>query len=159
MQHLKHQCLILVVGLLLCLPIGVSADGGDSSDTPFNEKVNPKQVTAAYDAGYRQMKAGQYSDAIADFKTVIKLSPEHAMAYTNMAYSYRKLGKFKRAIKLYKKALAIAPDLAEAHEYMGGALLQLGKIDKAKKHLAILEKLDPKLAQSLREDISRKETS
>ena len=159
MQQLRHQVLTLIISLLLCIPMMVSADGGGDSDTPFNTQVNPKEVTAAYDSGYQQMKAGQYADAIADFKTVLKLNPEHAMAYTNMAYSYRKLGKFKRAIKLYKKALAIAPDLAEAHEYMGVALLELGKVDKAKRHLAILEKLDPKLAQSLRDDISRKETS
>ena len=159
MKRMTCQVLILLCTLLLSIPLSVSADGGDSSDNPFNQQVDPVKVTAAYDSGYRQMKAGNYADAISDFKTVIKLNPEHAMAFTNMAYSYRRLGKFKRAVKMYKKALAIEPNLAEAHEYMGAALLELGKVDRAKQHLAILEKLDPKLAQSLREDIARKERS
>ena len=159
MKRLQGKFLIFVCALLLSIPLGVHADGGDSSDSSFNQQVDPVTVTAAYDSGYRQMKAGNYADAISDFKTVVKLNPEHAMAFTNMAYSYRKLGKFKRAIKLYQKALAIDPNLAEAHEYMGGALVELGEVDQAKQHLAILEKLDPKLAQSLRDDIARKERS
>ena len=159
MKRLKGQVLTFVCALFLSIPLGVSADGGDSSSNPFNQQVDPVKVTAAYDSGYRQMKAGNYADAISDFKNVVALNPEHAMAFTNMAYSYRKLGKFKRAVKFYKKALAIDPNLAEAHEYMGGALLELGKVDRARQHLAILEKLDPKLAQSLRDDIARKDRS
>jgi tetratricopeptide (TPR) repeat protein len=159
MKRLK--CLFLIFGwaLLLAIPLGAGADGGDSSDNPFNQQVDPVKVAAAYDSGYRQMKAGHYDAAISDFKNVVKLNPRHAMAFTNMAYSYRKLGNFKRAVKLYQQALAIDPKLAEAHEYMGGALLELGKVDGAKQHLAILETLDPKLAQSLRDDIARKERS
>jgi tetratricopeptide (TPR) repeat protein len=159
MKRLQGKFLMFMCVLLLSIPLGVRADGGDTSDNSFNQRVDPVKVTAAYDSGYRQMKAGNYADAISDFKNVVKLNPEHAMAFTNMAYSYRKLGKFKRAIKLYQKALAIDPNLAEAHEYMGGALVELGKVDQAKQHLAILEKLDPKLAQSLRDDIARKERS
>lgn len=149
----------LVWSLCLLIPLSVAADGGDSSDTPWNQQVNPQQVTADYDAGYRQLKAGQCRDAIRSFKRVIRVNKQHAMAYTNMAYCYRQLNKYKRAIKLYSTALAIEPDLAEAHEYLGGALLALGKVAEAKKHLAILEKLDPKLAAELRADIDRHERS
>ncbi len=125
------------------------------STTRLISKSNPEHVTAAYEAGYNHMKANQYKDAISAFKRVIELNDQHAMAHTNMAYSYRKLGKYKRAVRLYKKALAIEPNLAEAHEYMGAALLAIGKVKQAKKHLAILEKLDIKLAESLRAEIKR----
>ncbi len=147
--------------LLFLLPLCVSADGGDgdSANSSFNQDVNPEQVTAAYKNGYDLMKAGQYQDAIGAFKRVIDLNDQHAMAYTNMAYSYRKLGKYRRAVRLYKRALAIEPNLAEAHEYMGAALLAMGKVKRAKKHLAILEKLDNKLAESLRAEIERHDRS
>ena len=156
---MRMRTLIFLFGLLLLVPLTARADAGNGSDSSFTEQAKPANVKADYDAGYRQLKAGDYKAAIKSFKQVLKGNPDHAMAYTNMAYSYRKLGKYRKAVKLYKKALGIEPNLAEAHEYMGEALLALGKVDEAKKHLAILEKIDPKMAEELRADIQRHERS
>ena len=155
--------LVLCSLLLFIIPLSVGADGGDgnggsSSDT-LSKQVDPKQVLADYETGYGQLKAGDYKTAIKSFKRVLDANPNHAMAYNNMAYSYRKLGKFKRAISLYEKALTLEPNLPEAHEYIGEAFVALGRIDEAKKHLAILEKLDPRLAEELRAEISRQSRS
>jgi len=153
------RVLAVLCTLIFLAPWSVGADGGSSSDNTFNQQVSPEQVTAAYKDGYQRMKAGQYQDAIEAFKRVIELNDQHAMAYTNMAYSYRKLGNYRRAVKLYKKALAIEPNLAEAHEYMGAALLAMGNVKEAKEHLVVLEKLDNKLAESLRAEIARHDRS
>ena len=149
----------IILSLCLLIPLSVGADSGGFSSPSNPWSADPQQVTADYETGYRHQKAGKYRKAIRSYKRVVKVDEKHAMAYTNMAYCYRKLNKFKRAVKLYNKALAIEPDLAEAHEYLGGALLALGKVAEAKKHLAILEKLDPKLAAELRADIDRHECS
>jgi tetratricopeptide (TPR) repeat protein len=149
------RLLLLLSLVLLVLPLHVGADAGGTSDTPPAKQADPQRVFADYDAGYRQMKAGDYKAAIKSFKRVIDANPNHAMAYNNLAYSHRKLGEFKRAIPLYEKALALEPNLPEAHEYIGEAYVALGRIDEAKKHLAILEKLDPKLAEELRAEIAR----
>lgn len=150
----------LFLALLLLGPFFADADSGDSpQSSPWDNQSGSTNVKADYEAGYRSLKAGDYKAAIKSFEQVIEGDPKHAMAYTNMAYAYRKLGHYKKAVRLYKKALAIEPNLAEAHEYMGEALLGLGKVDEARKHLAILEKLDPKLADELRVDIQRHERS
>ena len=155
----RLRVLAVLCALMFFVPLSLRADGGDASDTTFNKQVNPEQVTAIYTDGYQRMKAGQYQEAIDAFERVIELNDQHAMAYTNMAYAYRQLGKYRRAVKLYKKALAIEPNLAEAHEYMGAALLAMGDVKQAKVHLAALEKLDDKLAESLRAEIARHERS
>jgi tetratricopeptide (TPR) repeat protein len=152
----------LVLTVLCCLwlgaPVWLWADGGDS-DSAKDTATNPQQTQADYDTGFRHMKAGEYKAAVRAFERVVDVDPKHAMAYTNLAYSYRKLGKYKKAIRLYDQALALQPNLAEAHEYKGEALLALGKIAEAKQHLAILEKLNPELANELREEIARRERS
>jgi tetratricopeptide (TPR) repeat protein len=156
-----RTCIILC-GLLLLMPLSVHADaggGGNGGADPLSKQVDPQQVKADYDTGYRQLKTGDYKAAIKSFKRVIDADANHAMAYTNMAYSYRKLGDYKRSVSLYQKALKLEPNLPEAHEYMGEALLGMGKVEEAKKHLAILEKLDPKLAEELRSEIARQNRS
>ena len=152
---------ILVCGLWLACPLMVHADGGGSNGGSKQSETssNPQKVQADYEAGYRLVKAEQYKDAIKAFKKVLKEDPTHAMAYTNMAYSYRKLGQYKEAVALYEKALALEPNLAEAHEYIGEAFVALGQLEDAKRHLAILEKLDPKMAEDLRAEIDRHKRS
>jgi len=151
--------MVLCGGLLLVTPLLARADaggpGGSTSDNPWDKQVSPQQVQAEYEKGYGYLKAGDYKKAIKSFESVVKENPSHAMAYNNMGYSYRKLKQYDKAIALYTKALVIDPNLAEAHEYIGEAYLEMGKIAEAKKHLAILEKLDPKIAEELREEIAR----
>ncbi len=156
---MRQGLLTLLCSLLLLVPLGAGADSGDPSQNPWNREASPAEIQADYEEGHRLLKAGDYKRAIKAFKRVIRANDQHAMAYTNMAYSYRKLGEYKRAVRLYEKALEIDPKLPEAHEYMGEALVALGRIDEAKKHLAILEGLNPKLAEDLRASIRRHDRS
>ena len=158
----KPWLMVLCGGLLLVTPLVARADagganGGSSSrwDSPQEKQASPQQVQAEYEKGYRYLKAGEYKKAIKSFESVLKENPSHAMAYSNMGYSYRKLKQYDKAIALYGKALMLDPNLAEAHEYLGETYLELGNIAEAKQHLSILEKLNPKLAEELRTEITR----
>jgi len=158
----KPWLVVLCGGLLLVAPLLARADsggpdtGGSSPwDRPETKQASPQQAQTEYEKGYRYLKAGDYKKAIKAFESVLKENPSHAMAYNNMGYAYRKLQQYDTAIALYEKALRLDPNLAEAHEYIGEAYLGLGKIAEAKKHLAILEKLDAKLAAELRAEIAR----
>ena len=162
----KPWLVVLCGGLLLVTPLLARADAGGSDgsssgrssspwDKPQEKPASPQQVQAEYEKGYGYLKAGDYKKAIKAFEGVIKENPSHALAYSNMGYSHRKLKQYDKAISLYLKALLIDPNLAEAHEYIGEAYLEMGNIAEAKQHLAILEKLNPKLAEELREEIAR----
>lgn len=149
---------LILGGLLLAMPMALHADGGPNP-ADATSKGNAKPGQAEYESGYKALKAGDYKKAIKAFEQVLKADPYHALAYSNMGFSYRKLGQFERSIDLYEKALALEPQLAEAHEYIGEAYLGLGKVSEAEKHLAILEKLDGKLADVLRGEIARQKKS
>jgi len=161
----RKAWLAVLCGLMFAFPVALRADsggpgGGSSSmDSPSGKAASEKQVQAEYEAGYRALKAGDYKKAIKSFEQVVKENPSHALAYSNMGFSYRKLGQYDRAIPLYEKAIGLNPNLAEAHEYIGEAYLGLGKVSEAEKHLAILEKLDPKMAEELRGEIARHKRS
>lgn len=152
---MRRVAFIVLCSLLLCVPALVRADAGDSDDSTSSTP----EARVSYETAYGYLKAGQYTEAIQAFKQVLKAEPKNAMAYNNLAYSYRKLGKYRRAIKFYQRALDIDPNLAEAHEYMGEALLVLGRVKEAQKHLTILERLNPQLADELREEIARHKRS
>lgn len=159
-MHRKVWLVVFCGSALLMNSLHVGADsggpsGGSPFDAPQEKQASPSKAQAEYEAGYRSLKAGEYKKAIQSFEKVVKDNPSHALAYSNMGYSYRKLGQYDKAITLYDKALGLEPNLAEAHEYIGEAYLGMGKIDEAKKHLAILEKLDPKLADELRTAMAR----
>ncbi len=155
----RKPWLRLLYGLLLTLPMTLHADSGGAGGGSNPMDASTGQVQAEYEAGYRALKAGDYKKAIKSFEQVLKDNPSHAMAYSNMGFAHRKLGQYDRAITLYHKALALEPNLAEAHEYIGEAYLGVGKVSEAEKHLVILEKLDAKMAEELRQEIARHKRS
>ena len=65
---------------------------------------------------------GNYSAAIKDYSTVIKIDPKNTHAYHNRGISYDKLGNRDMAIQDFSSVLQLDPTNANAYFNRGSAL-------------------------------------
>ena len=72
-------------------------------------------AAAAFAAGVRANREGDYDDAIAQFETVLGVTPTCVDCHFNIGVSHSRLSRFADAEAAYRRALAIRPDYAPAH--------------------------------------------
>ena len=70
---------------------------------------------AAFDAGVRASRAGDFEDAIAQFESVLRLMPTCVDCYFNIGVSYGRLDRFAEAEVAFRNALRIRTDYAAAY--------------------------------------------
>jgi Tfp pilus assembly protein PilF len=77
------------------------------------------------------------------------LKPEYVEAHTELGFAYLKSGRLPAAVETLRAAIRLKGDYATAHYYMG--LVHVAQRNKvgAQAEYAILQRLDPKLAQKL----------
>ncbi len=76
---------------------------------------NDQTATAAFAAGVRANRDGNYDDAIAQFETVLAVTPTCVDCHFNIGVSHSRLNRFDDAEAAYRRALAIRADYAPAH--------------------------------------------
>jgi tetratricopeptide (TPR) repeat protein len=123
-------CLAVAAILALQAPSLAFAIGGGSSDSRKDD---------LFLRGEREVKAGNYENAIPFFETVLKKNPKNADAFNYIGYSYRKLGEVDLALEHYRKALELDAEHLGANEYLGALYLELGQLDKAQERLEVLD--------------------
>lgn len=103
----KVMALLLVA--LLCLPAltacGDPTDGHLKKGNEFNE-------------------AGQYSEAVEEYKKALELDPDNVDVMVNLGVTYYQQGQFDVAIETYTGAIAISPDDADIHSNLAAAYVQ-----------------------------------
>ncbi len=72
-------------------------------------------VAAAFAAGVRANREGNYEDAIAQFEAVIEITPTCVDCHFNIGVSNSRLNRYADAEAAYRQALAIRADYAPAH--------------------------------------------
>ena len=72
-------------------------------------------AAAAFAAGVRANREGDYDDAIAQFQRVLGVTPTCVDCLFNIGVSHSRLNRFADAEAAYRRALAIRPDYAPAH--------------------------------------------
>ena len=71
------------------------------------------------------LDAGQFDEAIAEYRQSLRLNDESAPTHYNLGYALSALGRREGAVVEFQAALRIDPDYAQAHNNLG-ALLQIG---------------------------------
>lgn len=110
---------------------GSSGGGGGAVHAPAAAPAAPTMATARAD-----IKAKNWTQAIADLKLIVKASPNNADAFNLLGYSYRNAGSYELAGRAYAKALKLDPKHTGALEYQGVLFIKLGQLDKANANLA-----------------------
>ena len=74
-----------------------------------------------YNLGVDYQAQGKFDEAIAEYKTAIRIKPDFAEAHNNLGLAYFHQNKLNEAIAEFKTAISINPNLAEAHARLGFA--------------------------------------
>lgn len=64
-------------------------------------------------------KLGQHENAIATFKSIIKINPQSFDSYFNMGNSFRELGLVENAMNCYRKVIELNPNDDRAYNWIG----------------------------------------
>ena len=68
---------------------------------------------------------GRQDDAIAEYRTALRIKPDSAVAHYHLGNSFHTLGRMEEAIAEYRTSLAINPDSAETRYELAYALAQI----------------------------------
>ena len=99
------------------------------------------------------MHAKEFAAAQIKFEQAIRDNPNFAEAHNNLGFTLRQQGpqNYSKALEHYNKAIQLKPTMAETYEYRGVLFAKMGRKTDAQKDLAMLKKLNPKLAGELEE--------
>lgn len=78
-----------------------------------------------------QYEAGQYDDAIANYRRALELDPNDGEAANNAAYALYKQGRTEEALELATKAAQLLPRLVNSQHTLGSVYLALKRYDEA----------------------------
>src|SRR5690348_8019358 len=102
--------------------------------TNFNTLTDTEKAAFYQNLGSQLLQKQRYGDAIAQYRTAVKLNPEDEDTHYNLALALAKGGDQEGAKKEYLEALRIYPDYPEAHNNLGNLLLAEGKLEDAVTH-------------------------
>ena len=95
--------------------------------------------------GIAQEEKGRLSEAIAQYRTAMKIKPDFALPHNNLGNILFASQKTEEAITYYKSALQLSPDYAMAHSNLGIALEEKGEFEEAIAHYREAVRLEPNL--------------
>src|SRR5262249_24715758 len=94
-----------------------------------------QSVQDHYRRAQQALEAKHYSEAEAEFRSILALNPGLAEAHANLGSIYFIRGEYVQAVDAFRKALKLKPALARAEALLGLSEARLGRLRDAVPHL------------------------
>ena len=105
--------------------------GGGDRRIPRGHPAQARPRRRPLQPRHRPGDQGKLEEAIAAYRTAIRLKPDYAEAHYNLGIALHDQGKLEEAIAEYRTAIRLKPDYANAHYNLGLALHDQGKLEEA----------------------------
>jgi cytochrome c-type biogenesis protein CcmH/NrfG len=117
---------------------------------------NPEDVSAWNLLGETQRQAGQPGRAAQTLEHASIIGRTSYLTFFLLGEAYRDAGRLDRAVSAYREAVRLEPLFPRGWFELGSAQVRIGERRDAEASLEILQKLDPALADRLKERIEVK---
>jgi tetratricopeptide (TPR) repeat protein len=104
--------------------------------------VTRDNTLAHINLGFALQHAGQISEAMEQYREVLRLNPDDASANLNLGVGLAMTGQLQEATNCFARALRSRPDWSGTHLNLGHALFELGDFSGALTHYAEAVRLD-----------------
>ena len=95
------------------------------------QRAIPASAVSHFDFGEFLRDHGKLEDAIAEYRTAIRIKPDDAQARYGLGTALNVQGKLEEAVAEFRTEIRIKPDMAGAYYSLGLALRGQGKLDEA----------------------------
>jgi len=89
-------------------------------------RTSSESALVRYNMGLVLYRAGNYEQAIEEFRLATELAEGYALAHNNLAAALEREGRLREALVQYQEALSFAPELMEARANAGSLMVRLG---------------------------------
>ncbi|MGO9923883.1 MAG: tetratricopeptide repeat protein [Isosphaeraceae bacterium] len=108
----------------------------------------PADAAAHYNRGVDLQEQGKLEEAIAEYRTAIRLQPDLALAHNNLGNALAGQGKLDEAVAASREAIRIKPDYAEAHYNLALVLKAQGKREETIAEFRTAVRIKPDFAEA-----------
>lgn len=118
-------------------------------------RINPNNADAHYSLASLLSRQGNDQEAMVHYTEALRIKPDDAEAHYQLAEILSRQGKNEEAIIHLTEAVRITPNYGEAHLALGRIYSSMGKKDLALAEYHILKTINPNLANTLYQNISK----
>jgi tetratricopeptide (TPR) repeat protein len=114
-------------------------------------RLRPDYTDAYVLLGIEQTRAGNYAEARAALERARALEPDRPGIYTNLGVVTVKEGRLAESVQYFRRAAELDPQSPRVHYNLALALTRSGDDAGAEREIEILERLDPRAVEKLRQ--------
>jgi len=108
----------------------------------------PGEPSLAFNLATFQKNAGLLSEAVASYRSALKINPKFAEAYNNLGGLLHEIGQVGEAVNCFRKVVKLLPDAAQAHNNLGAALFEFGHAKEGVDACRRSVKLNPNFSEA-----------